>query len=421
MKQRTTSALGVLAIAALTLTACAGSAGQEAGASGDGFEYGASQEEVNEVIADLEPVTLDYQPAANSPSAVEAPSALEFKEYVEERSNGQIEINLVYGRAIAGYDEIDDALNDGRLDLSFHVPVYHPSDYATYDALSTALQGLPVSPVAGEAIYNAVAEDIAWSTPALLEEYEAMGITPLTPMMGAGGYYSVCNSEGSSPSDWQGRQVRVANTSHLGVVEALGASPVSMEYVEVYEALQRGTIDCTFAQNMPSSAGGIFEVAPHLTYSSNDYSLSARTSPALLAGSSFKQLPLAYQQILFDAAAVSAGGWVADTVNGNHDAVTQAKEAGGTIEPMDPESETIIGEAQKEQLQALIDEGRLDADIVERIEESAAKWTQVAEEHGITEAGDFEDMDEWWEDRSIDFHPLAQQVFEEAALEHRPE
>lgn len=421
MKQRTISALGVLATAALTLTACAGSAGQEGDATGEGFEYGASQEEVNEVIAELEPVTLDYQPAANSPSAVEAPSAIEFKEFVEERSNDQIEINLVYGRAIAGYEEIDDALNDGRLDLSFHVPVYNPSDYATYDALSTALQGLPVSPVAGEAIYNAVAEDIAWSTPALLEEYEAMGITPLTPMMGAGGYYSVCNSEGSAPSDWQGRQVRVANTSHLGVVDALGASPVSMEYVEVYEALQRGTIDCTFAQMMPSSAGGIFEVAPHLTYSSDDYSLSARTSPALLAGSSFKQLPLAYQQILFDAAAVSAGGWVADTVNGNHDAVTQAKEAGGTITPMNAETEKIIGESQEEQLQQIIDEGRLDADIVDRIAESAEKWTKVAEELGITETGDFEDMDEWWEDRSIDFHPLSQQVFEEAALEHRPE
>src|SRR5699024_6427620 len=89
MKQRTISALGVLATAALTLTACAGSAGQEGGATGEGFEYGASQEEVNEVIAELEPVTLDYQPAANSPSAVEAPSALEFKESVEERSNGQ--------------------------------------------------------------------------------------------------------------------------------------------------------------------------------------------------------------------------------------------------------------------------------------------------------------------------------------------
>lgn len=420
MKNRSSVALGILATAALATTGCAGSIG-ESSDTGGGFEYGTPQEEVNAAISGLEPVTLDYQPAANSPSAVEAPSAIELKEYVEERSNGQIEINLVYGQAIAGYDEIDDALNDGRLDLAFHVPVYHPSDYPTYDALSTALQGLPASPVAGEAIYNAVAEEIAWTTPELLEDYEAMGITPLSPMMNAGGYYPICNTPASDPEDWEGRQIRVASTSHLGVVEALGASPVSMEYVEMYEGLQRGTVDCTIAQNTPSSAGGIFEVAPHLNYSTDEYSLSSRTSPALLAGSSFKQLPLAYQQILFDATAVNSAGWIADTINGHHDAIEQIKAADGTVTLLDEETEQVIGETQERQLQELIDEGRLDADIADRISAAAEKWTQIAEAQGITEKGDFENMDDWWEDRALDFQPFAQQVFEEVALEHRPE
>ncbi|WP_349828258.1 hypothetical protein [Brevibacterium litoralis] len=46
--------------AALTLTACAGSAGSTGGGAttgdGAGFEYGASQEEVDAAIADLDPV-----------------------------------------------------------------------------------------------------------------------------------------------------------------------------------------------------------------------------------------------------------------------------------------------------------------------------------------------------------------------------
>src|SRR5699024_3024760 len=141
-------------------------------------------------------------------------------------------------------------------------------------AAATSLAGLPISPVVGEAVYNAVSADIGWQSEGLLDEYEAQGVVPLTPIVACGGYYSVCADPGSEPDDWSGRPIRVASTSHLGVVEALGASPVSMEYVEVFEALQRGTVNCTIAQLLPSAEGGLLEVAPHISYSSDEYSMS---------------------------------------------------------------------------------------------------------------------------------------------------
>jgi TRAP-type C4-dicarboxylate transport system substrate-binding protein len=412
--------LGVIAAASLAFTGCAGTAGEDEG-SGEGFEYGASQEEIDQTLSELEPVQLTYQPAATSPNSVLAPNAVAFKEYVEERSGGKIEIDLVYGRAIAGYDEVDAALADGRLDLSFHVPVYYPSEYPTYDALSTALHSLPMEPAVGEAISYAVLEELSWSTSGVLEDYEAMGITPISPMMNGGGLYSMCTEPGSTSSDWQGRQVRVANTAHLDVVGDIGAVPVSMEYEEMYEGLQRGTIDCTWGQLTSSAEGGVLEVAPHLTYSSGDHSLSSRASIALLAGSSFKELPLAYQQILFDAAAVNFSSFVSATANGNALAVEQAKGAGGTVAPMDSETEELMSEIQAEQVEALIEEGRLEEDVVDQIYASAEKWTAVAEEMDLEESGDFEEMDEWWSDGAVDFQPFADRVFEEVVLPHRPE
>src|SRR5690625_2903373 len=87
-------AISVLATVGLALSSCAGDTGEadadEASAETEGFEYGASQEEVNEAIADLEPVTLTFQNAAPSESAPAAQPVLKFMEAVEERSNGQI-------------------------------------------------------------------------------------------------------------------------------------------------------------------------------------------------------------------------------------------------------------------------------------------------------------------------------------------
>lgn len=412
-------ALSATSIAALLLSGCAGSAGESDG-EGEGFEYGASQEEVDAVLEDLEPVTLTYQPSAQSPNSVLAPAGEAFKDYVEERSNGKITLDVTYGQAIAGYDEIDDALADGRLDVSFHVVVYHPSDYPTYDALAAAFGGLPVSPAVGEAITFAVVEDIGWSSQGLLDDYEAMGITPLVPMINGGGYHPICRDEGSEPDDWEGRQIRVASTAHLGVVDGLGASPVSMEYVEMYEALQRGTVDCTIGQLTPSAEGGVLEVAPNLTVSTDENSLSSRTSPALLAGSSFQNLPLAYQQILFDGAAHKMASFTSATADGNAEAVRQAKEAGGSVEAMSPETESLISDLQERQVEELIDEDRLEDDILEQVASSVERWSSVADEMGLEDGGDFSEVDEWWDSENVDFLPFFERVFEEVALPHRP-
>ena len=64
------------------------------------------------------------------------------------------------------------------------------------------------------------------------------------------------------------------------IAEALNASPVSMEYGETFEALQRGTVDCTLAQLLPSEEAGLLEIAPNVSYASPESSLSSRGAGA---------------------------------------------------------------------------------------------------------------------------------------------
>lgn len=114
----------------LLVSGCAGAVGTENGsAGGEGFAYGASQEDVDAVIDDLEPVTLVYQPSGSSPDTPAAVAGHAFAEEIEERSGGKISLDMVWGQAIAGYPEIDDALADGRVDISYHVPIYDPAAY----------------------------------------------------------------------------------------------------------------------------------------------------------------------------------------------------------------------------------------------------------------------------------------------------
>ncbi|WP_101652268.1 TRAP transporter substrate-binding protein DctP [Brevibacterium ihuae] len=423
MTNRSLPLLALASTGALLLSGCAGSAGSGgSGGSGggEGFEYGASQEEVDAAIADLDPVTLKYQPPAASQNSVMAPAALGYKDYIEERSGGKIEIEIIWGQAIAGYSEVDDALADGRLDLAYDLPIYNPSDYPSFDAAAKSFSGVPISPMTGEMVMTAVSADIGWDTQSLLDEYEAQGVTPLTPIVSSGGYYAVCADPGSEPDDWKGRQIRVASTSHHGVANALGASPVSMEYVEVFEALQRGTVDCTFAQLLPSAESGILEVAPNISYSTDEASMSSRAVGAELAGSSFANLPLAYQQIIFDAASSAYSGFVGITADGNAESVRQAKEAGGEIAVFDPATEELIKEENARQRQEVVDGGILGDDIDARVNESIETWSSAVEELGYEDGGSFEDMDEWWESSETDFSPMAERVFEETALEHRP-
>ncbi|MGW9825421.1 TRAP-type C4-dicarboxylate transport system substrate-binding protein [Brevibacterium pityocampae] len=222
---RTRRAVPALAAgAALALLGgCAGSAGGGGGGQGggEGFEYGASQEEINAAIADLDPVTLTYQPGASSQESETAASALRFKEYVEERSDGKITLEIVWGQAIASYTELEDALVDGRVDLAFHAAIYFPEEFPTIDAFSKITQYSTPAPLTGEAISTAMMAELGWNTPEHLESFKEKGLTPLSPLMNSGDYWTACRDTGSSLDDWNGRQMRIAGTAHTAIAEAL--------------------------------------------------------------------------------------------------------------------------------------------------------------------------------------------------------
>lgn len=405
-----------VATLALVLTSCAGEAGDES-SEGQGYEFGASQDEIDAAIDDLEPVTVTYQIPATSEQSPQAPFGTEFKDVVEQRSNGQITVELVWNQSIAPYEELHGALADGRVDMAFTLPSYEPAQFPAFNALNELLSGDPSSPMIGELATNLAAAEISWQSPEILAEYEAVGVTPFLPVMASGDYYSICSDEASELEDWQGLQVRVGSPAASDMVAHIGGSPVSLAGVEAYEALQRGTIDCTLGVLSDVVQGGFFEVAPNLGYLTD--TSYPRVSGAILTGSGVEQLPLAYQQILFDSFDAYFHGTMMTVVGATEEAISVAREQDVTVTEAAPELQAEIEDFANIQRQEIVDSGILGEDILDRLQSTREKWVDRIEELGYEEQGSLADFDEWY-DPETDYYPLADEFLEETMLEHRP-
>ncbi len=417
IRHRRSHVIAFAAALCLTLSACAGSAGGGTGGGerGEGYAFGTSPEVVSAAIADLEPVTITYQIPATSRNSPQAPIGTSFKEAVEEMSDGQITVELAWNQSIATYDEIHNALADGRVDMAFTLPSYDPARFPAFNALNQILAGDESTPVVGELVTNLTAAELSWNTPEILAEYEENDVTPFLPVMASGEYYSVYTEPSPELDDWQGLQVRVGSPAASDMVSHVGGSPVSIAGVEAYEALQRGTIDCSLAVLSEVVQGGFFEVAPNLGYTTT--TSFPRVSGAILTGSGVEELPLAYQQILFDNFADYFHG--AMVSSSKSEAVASAREQGVQIDEASEELQAEVKAFADGKRQEVEESGIIGDDILDRMATVREEWTTEVEELGYSDGGSLADMDEWY-DIDTDYRPLGEAFMEKTMKDHRP-
>ena len=72
-----------------------------------------------------------------------------------------------------------------------------------------------------------------------------------------------CNAEIAGLDDFEGLKVRSYTSSMSTLLEALGATPVTMSFKEVYPALQRGVVDCAITSPTSGNTGNWPEVTTH--------------------------------------------------------------------------------------------------------------------------------------------------------------
>jgi len=414
----TTLRLAALAGSLALLAGCAASPEAAPGADTPGFEYGVDQSAVDAAIADLEPVRLVYQPTAQSPRSASAASGRRFMEAVKQRSGGRIEIVPAWGQSISPYGEIDESLNDGRLDISFDVLTYSPEEYPEFDALASVSQLAPGSSLVGETAMVGELLETADASPAVRERLHEKGLEVLTPMVNAGGYYLSCREPIESVADWEGLRVRIGTRRQRDMVESLGGVALSMQYTEAYEALQRGALDCALNPLTAIGGLGINEVAPHF-YTWSDHSAADAGTSSHLYGEGVTELPLAYRQIIFDANVEYLQGHLEGIAIASKNAVGQAKKAGGTVGPLPADVEQALTETSREAMAELVAEGALRQEDVDRAGEAARHWESAAREAGVEDRGPMSEITTWYTEEE-DFRPIAQLMFDRILADDRP-
>lgn len=64
--------------------------------------------------------------------------------------------------------------------------------------------------------------------------------------------------------DFKGKKIRVFSPALGSLVEAFGATPVTLPFSEVYQGLQRGIVDCAISASLSGNTAKWFEVTDHL-------------------------------------------------------------------------------------------------------------------------------------------------------------
>jgi TRAP-type C4-dicarboxylate transport system substrate-binding protein len=158
-----------------------------------------------------------------------------FAELVEERTNGQVEVDVFYSNQLVPQDQLLDALKTGTVDFGYSGPQYYGDTIPT--AFFTNL------PFFGKDIDNMMSLIREKGIDKIVdEEMESYGVKLL--FYGPTGEYGLMGKKPiKSIDDLKGMSLRAAGGLWTPWYESLGASPVNVAAAEIYEALQRGTVD----------------------------------------------------------------------------------------------------------------------------------------------------------------------------------
>ena len=184
-----------------------------------------------------------------------------FKEEVEKRSKGSIIIDLQPGGVLGSENDVlDTMLGGGDTIAMSRISAFALTPYGGEKSM---LLSLPYTFVSRDHFWNFATSDLAQEF--LLEPSEkGSGIRGL--FYGEEGFrHFFTAKEISGIEDLKGMKLRVSNDPVMnGLVKGLGASPTVVDFNELYQALQTGTVDGAEQPIANYKSKAFPEVAPNM-------------------------------------------------------------------------------------------------------------------------------------------------------------
>lgn len=322
---------------------------------GDGVPFGATLQEYQTAFSDMDPVVLKYQFTAGQDSEVNAPYE-DYLSAVEEWSDGKVTFDRAYGASLVPNSaEWAAGLSDGRLDLTYFIPYLTPGVFPRLSELAAGTfldANTPTATLASTAAFT----DAIYSDAALQEEADAAGVHLLMrpPNFSVTGYF--CPEPSTSLDDFSGKLISIAGESQHAQVSALGATPQSVAFTEIYEALERGVVDCIATSVTTIQTFGATELVPNMSIDPAS-GLSDFLGFYGIGKEIWDSLPLVAQQVLYDRLdvlvetlprtdGVRMSTWLNDV-----------EALDGGVTPFDTDAEEALSAANEELLAGMNDAG----------------------------------------------------------------
>lgn len=313
-------------ILALSLTACGGAAPSAAStnAPADSKEAASGQTFVLKLGHDMSENTAQHK------------GALMFKEEVEKKTNGAVQVDIYSDCQLGSDTEVAEMMQNNIVQCALIPTAKLSGMYAPMQLLD-----LPFLCSDREVLYK-VLDDPDFKQ-AFFGNMPSIGLKGLS-VWESGYKQFTANSKLATPADFAGLKFRTMESPLiLAQFKAFGANPKPIDFGETYNALQNHTVDGEENPLVSIVNMKFYEVQSHMTLSNHAYLGYA----FLFSNQCWESLPAEYQETIQAAADNAAGYERKLTVEAEAGYIQTIKDAGTEVYELTPEEAATLTEAVK--------------------------------------------------------------------------
>ena len=183
-----------------------------------------------------------------------------FADEVTKRSGGKLKIQVFAGGTLGKPTELLKLVSEGGVQMATTSPAYFTSQFP----LLSATNSLPLV-FKDAAQVQKILPILYAETPGLQSELKQLNLHPIY-WHSVDPYYMICRTPVRSLADMKGKKVRSYGDDVPRMLQAVGAIPVNLLPGDLYESLQKGTIDCTPYSLATAVSLKLHEVAKYVTF-----------------------------------------------------------------------------------------------------------------------------------------------------------
>jgi TRAP-type C4-dicarboxylate transport system substrate-binding protein len=215
--------------------------------------------------------------------------------------------------------------------------------------------------------------EVITTHPQIYKEYDGFKLLGCS----TNGAFTVINNKQPilKPEDFKGLRIRINNVMTKGMMEALGAVPLSFNVTDTYENIEKNIADGILMDWDYFYKNRFYEICPYAM----DMGLCSTTTVILMNPDTYKKLPDDLKAVMDKYSGeylVRLGGQMKEKAN--KEAIEGMKSKGAQLSPVSKELEEAMQKAEEAGFKAFIEEANKKGfdgqQIVDFASEVVAKW-----------------------------------------------